>query len=130
MNYSHFKWQNETILIADDDKYSILFLERILKKTGARVLIASDGVEAIQQIQKNTDIRMAILDILMPGLNGYEVVEESNKLSRNIIFIGYTADVIRLDRKRCSDLGFYTCLTKPTLPIRLFEILNEALISV
>jgi CheY-like chemotaxis protein len=128
VDYQIYNWQNERFLIADDDLYSALLLEKMLSKTGAQVTIAKDGLEALEKINEDPSISIAILDIIMPNLNGYEVVEYAKKVRPDLIFIACTADVIRLNLENCLKIGFIACIPKPFLPIRLFGILEKALI--
>lgn len=60
------------ILIADDDRISLLLLQRILEKEGYEVIAASDGEEAWEKYQK-TRVSMALLDWMMPKMDGVEI---------------------------------------------------------
>lgn len=128
VNYHDYNWKNEKFLVADDDFYSSVLLEKILKKTGAKVVTAEDGLQAIERIREHPDISAAILDIVMPVHNGYEVIEQTKKLRPDLIFIACTADVIRLNPGKCKEMGFTACISKPFLPAKLFDVLEEALI--
>ena len=61
------------ILIADDDVIPRRFLQAALDKAGHKVVVAHDGVEAWQLLQRADAPRLAILDWLMPGMDGVEV---------------------------------------------------------
>jgi two-component system, cell cycle response regulator DivK len=121
-----YNWQGEKILIADDDSFSYLLLARVLKKTGAELFFASDGEEALNVLMNDKSIKVAILDILMPKLNGTEVVKSMKEIRPDLIFIAYTADVVRFDSIKCKDFGFNACISKPILPARFLRILNES----
>jgi CheY-like chemotaxis protein len=100
-----------------------MLLEKVFGKTGANVFHAFSGKEAIEIMKNsNKDICVAIIDILMPGLSGYEVVEVLNKQFSNTKFCAYTADILRIDVERCMKAGFHKLFFKPILPIVL---LNE-----
>lgn len=60
------------VLIADDDPSILLSLEFLMKKQGYQVLIARDGSEAFELIQQHRP-NVLLLDIMMPGMNGYEL---------------------------------------------------------
>jgi DNA-binding response OmpR family regulator len=60
------------ILIADDEPSILMSLEFLLRKEGYKVLIARDGEEAVHLFDKEQPV-LAILDIMMPKLNGYQV---------------------------------------------------------
>ncbi len=127
MEQPSYCWTGQTFLIADDDPYSYLLLDKVLKKTGASIVFASNGEEALNKLLENKNISVAILDIIMPKMNGYEVVEKIKKIRSDIIFIAYTADIIRFRPDSCEKYGFYSCITKPILPAKFLRILDEAL---
>lgn len=126
MDIKDFKWNHEVFLIADDDVYSSLLLEKVIRKTGARVILAKDGAEALEKLLQEPYISVAIIDMVMPRLSGYEVVKKVKPMRPETIFVAYTADVMRLDKDRCREIGFYTCVSKPILPIKFLVLLSEA----
>lgn len=127
-NLKKYDWSNEKILIADDDYYSFLLLQKVLSRTGASLIYAKNGKEALEKITKNKVISIVILDIVMPYVNGFEIVKKYRTLLPDTIFVAFTADVIRYDKERCQEAGFNICISKPVLPVRLLNILDEALI--
>lgn len=128
MNYKDYNWHDETILIADDDKYSCMLLEKILSKTGAKIICARDGQEALDIINSNSKISIAILDIIMPKLSGIEVVSIARKTRPDLLFIACTADVVRMNQEKCIELGFNNSIAKPFLPIKLFKAICEGIL--
>ncbi|MBF0122141.1 MAG: response regulator [Candidatus Omnitrophica bacterium] len=67
------------ILIADDDKGFVRLLGVFLQKQGYEIVIAHDGAEALQKMQKMSP-DLVLLDIVMPNVNGYAFVLEVKKL--------------------------------------------------
>jgi DNA-binding response OmpR family regulator len=65
-----------TILIVDDDAPICRLLDLYLTTFGYRVLLASDGEKAVEIARKRPEIRLAILDVVMPGLCGQRLAEE------------------------------------------------------
>ena len=63
------------ILVVDDDKAVTSLLESLLSGQGYSVLLAYDGLDGMAQVKKNTP-DLIILDIMMPELNGYEVLNK------------------------------------------------------
>jgi CheY-like chemotaxis protein len=129
LDYKEFNWPDEKILIADDDIYTAILLEKIMKKVGVKVVLARDGEEALSKLTVDLEITVAILDILMPKLTGYEVVQKININRSDIIYIAFTADIVRLDRKKCCDLGFYACIPKPVFPMKILNTINDAILA-
>ena len=128
MSEKPFKWDSETILIADDDQYSYMFLEKVFKKTGAKTIYVQNGKDALDKLLSDKSISIAILDILMPKLTGIEVLNRIQQYRNDVIFIAYTADVIRINSEECLRAGFRACIQKPTLPYRILSILDEILV--
>jgi two-component system cell cycle sensor histidine kinase/response regulator CckA len=87
----------ETLLVAEDEEMVKVFLKKILERAGYRVIIASDGEDAITRFKEHDDISLVLSDVVMPKKNGLEVVEEMKKIKPGIkvIFVsGYTADLL------------------------------------
>ncbi|UUZ82084.1 response regulator [Paenibacillus sp. P26] len=69
-----------TILIADDEPEIADLIELHLLKEGYRCIKVSDGLEAVQVI-RTKPVDLAILDIMMPNLDGYEATHSSGKVT-------------------------------------------------
>ncbi|MBN2487272.1 MAG: response regulator [Bacteroidales bacterium] len=122
----NYNWFGEGILFADDDIYSHMLLEKIFQRTGAKLFHAHNGHEAIDIMKKSGhEINVAIIDIIMPGLNGYEVAYLIDKNFPDVSLIAYTADTVSLDIEKCRQCGFIKLLTKPTLPNRILSEINN-----
>jgi CheY-like chemotaxis protein len=83
--------ENQVILIADDDPSSLLILREFLKPTGAKIITATNGVIAFEEAVKNTCIRLLIIDIRMPVMDGLEAVRLIRKYRPDLPVIVYTA---------------------------------------
>ncbi len=67
------------ILIVDDDQEILELLEIYVKNEGYEPITAMDGKEALMMLRTNPDISLVILDIMMPEMNGMEVIKEVRK---------------------------------------------------
>ena len=76
--------KGKKILIVEDDFSSRLYLNKILEKTGAMLLNAGDGNEAIDIAMSNPDIDIILMDIQLPVMDGYTVIEEKSGNSEKI----------------------------------------------
>lgn len=103
----------QKILIADDERDIIDFLKYNLDKEGYSVLTAKNGNEAIQQSKKNPDL--IILDIMMPEMDGFDVVRELKKdpATAHIPVIFLTAKSSDVDEVVGLELGADDYITKP-----------------
>jgi len=82
-----------TILIVDDREENIIALREILEEEGRRFITATSGNEALKQVLKNDDIGLVMLDVQMPGMDGFEVARllKSNPKTKDISIIFVTA---------------------------------------
>ncbi|MBN1579745.1 MAG: response regulator [Anaerolineae bacterium] len=109
-----------TILIVDDDANIRKLLEVALKKEGFSVVTARDGNEAfVQAIESPPDV--AILDVMMPGLHGYELCRRlrANPITSRIKIIFLTARSQPYDQQAGLDAGADLFLGKPVMPNEL-----------
>jgi two-component system cell cycle sensor histidine kinase/response regulator CckA len=87
---------NETILAVDDEEIIRSFLREILKKLGYRVMLASDGKEALQIFEEHREeIDAVIIDMIMPQMGGRETFREIKKLNPEVkvlLATGYSQD--------------------------------------
>ena len=115
------------IVIADDNVDAADMLGTLLQALGHRVEIVHDGVQALQAIGALAP-DVAILDIGMPGLNGYEVARQARLQpgGEQTMLIALTGWGGELDRSRSSDAGFDAHLTKPASLDALEELLAGA----
>jgi len=111
------------ILICDDEKEILEILELYLEKEGYEIIKARDGLDGIEKARQNKDFDLAILDIMMPGADGYKVVKEIRKL--------YTMPIIMLSAKNQDtdkilglDLGADDYIAKPFNPLELVARVN------
>ena len=87
----------ETILVAEDNPEVMQFMRDALSRYGYRVIEAVDGEEAITLYRNNPDVKLLILDSVMPKKNGrevYEALQMKNPEIKVLFTSGYTEDVI------------------------------------
>ena len=101
------------ILIADDSKADVVLISSIL--AAYQPLIAYDGVEALERIEENPDVDILILDINMPRMNGFEVLEtlRGRPECRNIATLILTNSDEIDNEMRGLDLGAVDYIRKP-----------------
>jgi signal transduction histidine kinase/ActR/RegA family two-component response regulator len=112
------------ILIADDNKDSVESLAILLAASGCRVNTAYDGLEAVQRARELRP-EVALLDIDMPMLDGYEAARRIREQDCPIVLIALTGWGQPEDRRRSSAAGFDYHLTKPLDLARLRALLSN-----
>jgi two-component system response regulator AtoC len=102
------------ILIVDDDKGVRDFLTRFFKGKGyERISCVATGGEALEKIKKEKDIKLLLLDVRLPDINGIEVLRkivEINKDTEIIMITGFPDEAIA---KQAMELGAYDYIVKP-----------------
>ncbi len=113
------------ILIADDEAEIRELLRLYLKKDGYEVFEAADGIEALALL-KQEKIDLAVLDIMMPGPDGYRVLHNIRENS-NIPVILLSAKSSDSDKILGLDLGADDYITKPFVPLEAVARVHSAL---
>ena len=116
----------ETILVVDDEAAVVTMCVRALKTRGYRVLSA-DGAESALRLCKGIDVHVALIDIVMPGMNGIELAQrlfEQSPETRVIFMSGYSpAEISRL----VGDYRHFGFIWKPFRLESLFHMVENIL---
>lgn len=107
----------DRILIAEDDRDIVELLTLYLERDGFSVSSAPDGAEALEMLQQES-YSMALVDIMMPKLNGYELIRRIRQES-NIPIIILSARNLDTDKVMGLDLGADAYITKPFNPLEV-----------
>ncbi|MEW6129165.1 MAG: sigma-54 dependent transcriptional regulator [Acidobacteriota bacterium] len=113
------------LLIAEDEKNLGIVLQRELTRLGHRVTLVHDG-EAAVQVAKENDFDIALLDIMMPGRSGLEVLRELRELEQPPEVLMMTGHATVETALQAMKMGAYDYLTKPCLISELDAILQKA----
>ncbi|HEX5777906.1 MAG TPA: response regulator [Xanthobacteraceae bacterium] len=116
-----------TVLLVDDDARNVFALSSVLERRGMKVLAATTGNEAIQMIETNPNIAIVLMDIMMPGMDGYQAMEviRSNPEHSRLPIIALTAKAMKGDREKCLEAGASDYLAKPVNTEQLLSALRN-----
>jgi signal transduction histidine kinase/CheY-like chemotaxis protein len=103
------------LLVVDDDIRNIYSLASVLEANGAEVLHAERGAEGIALLEQDPAIDVALIDIMMPEMDGYETMRRirANPRLMHIPLISVTAKAMKGDRQKCLDAGASDYIAKP-----------------
>jgi PAS domain S-box-containing protein len=114
------------ILIAEDDETNFYYLNALMtKKTDVRILHALNGREAIELFRTNPDIKLILMDMKMPEIDGFEATRQIKMINKNVIIIAITAYAMSGDEERIIAAGCDGYLSKPINKKSLLDKIAE-----
>lgn len=120
-------WKNKVILVVEDEEINYLFITELLEPTGANIIWARDGEQAVELVQSIKNIDAILMDIRMPKKNGYAATLEIRQINPNIPIIAQTAYAFSEDRAKAIAAGCNDYITKPINSQELLSILDRYL---
>jgi signal transduction histidine kinase/HAMP domain-containing protein len=115
------------VLIVDDDARNIFALTAILENQGMEVVTATNGRKAIEIVAATPDLSIVLMDIMMPGMDGYETIRTIRKDPRSVRLpiIALTAKAMAGDSAKCLDAGANDYISKPVNTDQLLSLLRR-----
>lgn len=103
------------LLLVDDDIRNVYSMSAVLDSLGVIVTVATSGAEALEKVKAPNKIQLILMDIMMPGMDGYEATRQIRSLPQGgkLPIIALTAKAMPEDRKLCLDAGANDYVTKP-----------------
>jgi CheY-like chemotaxis protein len=115
------------VLIVDDDIRNIFALSSVLEEHGMIVVSADNGRDAIKLLSEQSGIQIALIDIMMPEMDGIDTMLEIRKIPacRDLPIIAVTAKAMKGDREKCMEAGAWDYLSKPVDTEILLAVLRS-----
>ena len=123
----NFNWENKQILIVEDNSAGFLLLESYLLNTGVKILKTENGKEAVEICKSNNDIDLVLMDIQLPGMNGYQATELIKKYRKDLPVISQTAYAMVEDALESVKAGCDDHLIKPISKETLLTVMSKYL---
>jgi len=116
------------ILVIDDDLDLLQMMKLILQRTGHEAILTGDGADGLAKAQQLKP-DMAIVDVMMPGMNGYQVVRKlrEDPNTANMAIMVLTARAQSVDREAAMAVRADGYMTKPVSPAELLQAINDLL---
>jgi CheY-like chemotaxis protein len=103
------------VLIVDDDIRNIFAMTSILERYEMRIVSAETGRGAIERLDRQGDIEIVLMDVMMPEMDGFETMRaiREDPRFRSLPIIAVTAKAMKGDREKCIEAGASDYLAKP-----------------
>ncbi len=106
-----------SILVVEDNKTNQIIAKTLLEQEGFSVLLADDGEKGVEAFREHRgEIRLVLMDLHMPVLNGYEASLRIKEMAPDVTIIALTADVVDGVREKCERHGITDYISKPFDP--------------
>ncbi|MBZ0236122.1 MAG: response regulator [Deltaproteobacteria bacterium] len=114
------------VLVVDDDARNIFALTTVLENHEMEVVSATNGRQAIEIIERDPDLSIVLMDIMMPEMDGYETMREirKNPRLRTLPILALTAKAMKGDREKCLAAGASDYIAKPVNTDQLLSLLR------
>jgi PAS domain S-box-containing protein len=115
------------ILIVEDEQINMMFIKRLLGKYKCKLIEATNGREALAKVKKHPLIDIVLMDIRMPGMDGFQAIELIRELNPSIKIAAVTAYGSASDREACLASGCVEYIAKPFNSKDLFSMLRRVI---
>jgi two-component system cell cycle response regulator DivK len=118
---------SKKILIIDDDNRNIFALTAVLKAKGYQCMSALFAEEGLQLIAEHPEIAVVLMDMMMPGMDGYEAIARMKATPelKDIPVIAVTAQAMVGDKERCINAGAVGYISKPVNVDNLVKLISQ-----
>ena len=119
-------FNHKKILIVDDDVRNVFALTSVLESHGMEVMYAENGEDGIDLLQRHPEIDLVLMDIMMPGMDGYETMRaiRSEEGFKQLPIISLTAKAMKGDREKSIASGASDYITKPVDTDQLLSLMR------
>jgi CheY-like chemotaxis protein len=118
-------YSKKNILVVEDELANFMYVNKMLAKSNLRVFRAENGLEALEILKSGKNFHLILMDIKMPGLDGFEATKIIKSKNPDQIVIAVTAYARPEERLRFMEAGFNDYITKPIKPDEFRSILRK-----
>ncbi|MVO99976.1 response regulator [Paenibacillus lutrae] len=126
LHSSEAVFSGKKVLLVDDDIRNVFALSNLLEGYNMKVLFAETGRQALSILDREPDIDLVLMDIMMPEMDGYEAMREIRNMPHfdHLPIIALTAKAMRDDREKCIAAGASDYITKPINNDQLMSLIR------
>jgi CheY-like chemotaxis protein len=117
---------NKKVLVVDDDSRNVFALTVVLDEKGMNVSNCENGQQALNFLAEQPDINIVLMDIMMPGMDGYETIRQirAQPHFQKLPIIALTAKAMKGDKAKCIEAGANDYLAKPVDTEQLISLMR------
>jgi signal transduction histidine kinase len=119
---------HSTILVAEDDEINFMYIKEIFRDTGAEIIHAANGKEAVDICQNNDKIGIILIDIKMPVMNGYDAIKKIRLFRPDLPIIAQTAFALSNEMLKAFNAGSNDYISKPFRKEQLLSLVKKHLL--
>ncbi len=119
--------KESTVLIVEDEEISELYLTELLSGKCREILHSCDGLHALELVKSKSDIDIILLDIKLPGMNGFELATRIRHFNRDVLIIAQSAYAHEGIKQKALDACCDDYISKPIRKQALLDILKKHL---
>jgi CheY-like chemotaxis protein len=113
------------VLLVEDDPASERLICALIRNVAREVIRVNNGKAAIEACEANPDIDLILMDIGIPGMNGFETTRMIRGFNPEVVIIAQTAFALDGDREKTLEAGCTDYISKPINKSSLFALLNK-----
>ncbi len=101
------------ILYVEDTPINVRMMERIASHLGHELIVATTGIDGLKLIQETVSLDLILLDIDLPGADGFRLTHQIRQLRPQVPIVAITAYAMSGDREKCLEAGASDYISKP-----------------
>ncbi len=121
--------KNLNLLVVEDDAFNIAYFNELFSGLNVNYHIESTGSSAIDHFKQNSSYDAVLMDIKLPDMTGYEVIEEFKRINPTVPIFAQTAYAAESDRKKALEVGCVDYIAKPIFRDKLIGMLQKHLVK-
>lgn len=125
--FADYKWDEKTILLVEDEEVNYMYIKELLANTGINLIHVITAEEAISICKSDVSVDLILMDMRLPGINGFDATRLIKRIRPETPIIAQTAYAMENEKKQCLEAGCDYYMTKPFDQDVLLEVLQEYL---